>query len=97
MPEAVFVQAGGKSDWIWKVQPEKRFGSGRRLKISEHVQRDIEMRSAAKQLNGETMRGLRLQRKEKRPDKSLVEVLHVNRRFNGLTLQRAACHLPMQN
>src|SRR5207237_9459416 len=71
---AVLIQSSRKSDWIWKVQAEECFRFRWRLKRSEHAQGEIEMRSRAKQLNGETMCGLRFQRKEKWPDKSLVKV-----------------------
>ena len=59
--DAVFVQAGSKSDWIPKVQAEKRFRSRRWLKTSEHSQREIEMRSTAKHFECEMMRVLGIQ------------------------------------
>src|SRR5947209_18786759 len=55
------------------------------------------MRRAAKQLDGDTVRGLRIQRKEKRPNEPLVAVPHVGCRFNASTLQNAVYHLPIQN
>ena len=40
----VFVQASGKSNWVWEVETKECFWFRRRLKRFEHAQREIEMR-----------------------------------------------------
>src|SRR5690242_19593903 len=47
--DPVFIQSSRKSDRIWKVEAEERFRFCWQLKKSENAQRDVKMRSAAKQ------------------------------------------------
>src|SRR5262249_30240159 len=81
--DAVFVQPGGKANWIRKGQAKQSFWFRRRRKTFQRPQHKIEMRSSAKRCDTEMMCGLCIKRKQQRPNESFVEAFHVNRCFNA--------------
>src|SRR4051794_29658570 len=75
--QPVLVQAGGQADWIWEIEAKEFFGVRFRLKGFQPTQNRIRPRRGPQTGNGEMMRRFGIDRKQERPNESLITVFHL--------------------